>query len=352
MVGAERYERTAAREAHRSGHYKRKLVTTSGEVVLDAPKLRGATFQTAVTERYRRREASVEEAIIEMYLAGVSTRRIEDVSEILWGAGVSAGTVSNLNEKAFESVDAWRTRPLSGGHPYLFVDGIYPKRSRGGSYENVAAMAAIGANSEGRREIAGRAEGFAESKESWKEFLLRLRGRGPSGVRLVTGDKSLGMLGALEEVFPEARYQQCTVRFCRNVFGKVPRQKRTRVAKMLKAIHAQESREASEAKAAEVANSLEWMKLFAAAKVVRKGCAETLAYTDFPMQHWTRIKTNNAIERLNREIRRRTRVVGTFPDGKSALMPVTARLKYIVENEWGRRRYLDVSLLEEKEGRM
>ena len=352
MVGAERYERTAAREAYRSGHYKRKLVTTSGEVVLDAPKLRGATFQTAVIERYRRRETSVEEAIIEMYLAGVSTRRIEDASEILWGAGVSAGTVSNLNEKAFESVDAWRTRPLSGGYPYLFVDGIYLKRSWGGSYENVAVMVAIGVNSEGRREIVGCAEGFTEPKESWKEFLLWLRGRGLSGVRLVTGDKSLGMLGALEEVFPEARYQRCTVHFYRNVFGKVPRQKRTRVAKMLKAIHAQESREASEAKASEVADSLESMRLFAAAKVVREGCAETLAYTDFPMQHWTRIRTNNAIERLNREIRRRTRVVGTFPDGKSALMLVTARLKYIVENEWGRRRYLDVSLLEEKGGRM
>lgn len=352
MVGAERYERTAAREAYRSGHYKRKLVTTSGEVVLDVPKLRGTTFQTAVIERYRRQETSVEEAIIEMYLAGVSTRRIEDASGILWGAGVSAGTVSNLNEKAFESVDARRTGPLSGGYPCLFVDGVYLKRSWGGSYENVAVMVAIGVNSEGRREIAGCAEGFTESKESWKEFLLWLRGRGLSGARLFTGDKSLGMLGTLEEVFPEARYQQCTVRFCRNVFGKVPRQKRTRVAKMLKAIHAQESREASEAKAAGVANSLEWMKLFAAAEVVRKGCAETLAYTDFPMQHWTRIRTNNAIERLNREIRRRTRIVGTFPDGKSALMPVTARLKYIVENEWGRRRYLDVSLLEEKEGRM
>ena len=352
MVGAERYERTAGREAYRSGHYRRKLVTTSGEVVLDVPKLRGATFQTAVIERYRRRETSVEEAIIEMYLAGVSTRRIEDVSEILWGAGVSAGTVSNLNEKAFESVEAWRTRPLSGGYPYLFVDGIYLKRSWGGSYENVAVMVAIGVNSEGRREIVGCAEGFTESKESWKEFLLWLRGRGLSGVRLVTGDKSLGMLGALEEVFPEARYRRRAVHFYRNALGKVPRQKRTRVAKMLKAIHAQESREASEAKAAEVADSLESMKLFAAAKVVREGCAETLAYTGFPMQHWTRIRTNNAIERLNREIRRRTRVVGTFPDGKSALMLVAARLKYIVENEWGRRRYLGVSLFEEKEGRM
>ena len=351
MVGAERYERTAGREAYRSGHYRRKLVTTSGEVVLDVPKLRGATFQTAVIERYRRRETSVEEAIIEMYLAGVSTRRIEDVSEILWGAGVSAGTVSNLNEKAFESVEAWRTRPLSGGYPYLFVDGIYLKRSWGGSYENVAVVVAIGVNSEGRREIVGCAEGFTESKESWKEFLLWLRGRGLSGVRLVTGDKSLGLLGALEEVFPDAKYQRCTVHFYRNVFGKVPRQKRVKVAKMLKAIHAQESREASEAKAAEVADALEAMKLGAAAKVVREGCRETLAYADFPMQHWTRIRTNNAIERLNREIRRRTRVVGTFPDGKSALMLVTARLKYIVENEWGRRRYLDVSLLEDEEGK-
>lgn len=121
---------------------------------------------------------------------------------------------------------------------------------------------------------------------------------------------------------------------------------------MLKATHATESREAASAKAGSVADPLESMKLGAAAKVVREGCAETFAYTDFPMQHWTRIRTNKAIERLNREIRRRTRVVGTFPDGRSALMLVTARLKYIVENEWGRRRYLDVSLFEEKEGRM
>ena len=225
MVGAGRHERTAAREAYRSGHHKRKLVTTGGEVVLDVPKLRGAT-------------------------------------------------------------------------------------------------------------------------------LLRLRGRGLSGVRLVAGDKSLGMLGALEEVFPEARYRRRTVRFYRNVFGKVPRRKRTRAAKMLKAIHAQESREASEAKASEAADPLESMKPFAAAEVVREGCAETLAYADFPMQHRARIGTNNAIERLNREISRLTRVAGTFPDGKPALMLVTARLKYIVENERGRRRYLDVSLLEEKEGGM
>ena len=349
MVGAERYERTAGREAYRSGHYKRKLTTTSGQIELDVPKLRGATFQTAVIERYRRRETSVEEAIIEMYLAGVSTRRIEDVSEILWGAGVSAGTVSNLNEKAYKSVEEWRSRPLSGEYPYVFIDGIYLKRSWGGSYENVSILVAIGVNGDGRREIIGCAEGFTESKDSWREFLLWLRERGLSGVRMVTGDRCQGMVGALEEVFPQARYQRCTVHFYRNVLNKVPKQKRTLVAKMLKAIHAQESKEAAMAKADEVAASLEGMRLGAAAKVVREGCLETLTYTDFPMQHWTRIRTNNAIERLNREIRRRTRVVGTFPDGRSALMLVTARLKYIAECEWGKRRYLDVSLLHDEE---
>lgn len=202
LVGAERYERSAEREAYRSGHYKRKLVTTSGEIELSVPKLRGATFQTAVIERYRRRETSVEEAMIEMYLAGVSTRRIEDVSEILWGAKVSASTVSNLNEKAFESVERWRSRPLESEYPYVYVDGIYLKRSWGGSYENVAVMIAIGVNEDGYREIIGCAEGFTESKDSWMEFLIWLKSRGLKGVRMVTGDKSSGMLGALEEVFP------------------------------------------------------------------------------------------------------------------------------------------------------
>ena len=285
LVGAGRYERTAGREAYRSGHYARKLVTGAGEVELNVPKLRGATFQTAVIERYRRRETSVEEAIVEMYLAGVSTRRIEDVSELLWGAPVSSGTVSNLNEKAFASIEAWR----QGGYPYVFVDGIYLKRSWGGSYENVAVLVAIGVNSAGDREVIGCAEGYTESADSWREFLSWLKGRGLSGVRLVTGDKC----------------------------------------------------------AEEVADELESMRLGAAAGTVRDGFAETLAYTEFPPEHWRRIRTNNGIERINREIRRRTRVVGTFPDGNSALMLVTARLKYIVEHEWGKRRYLDMSKLEE-----
>lgn len=145
---------------------------------------------------------------------------------------------------------------------------------------------------------------------------------------------------------PEASYQRCTVHFYRNVPAGVPKSRRAAVAAMLKAVHAMESREASEAKALAVAEELEGMRLGEAARVVRAGYAETLAYTAFPREHWRRIRTNNAIERLNREVRRRTRVVGTFPDGESALMLVTARLKYVTESEWGSRRYLDVTLLE------
>ena len=346
LVGAERYERTADREAYRAGHYERKLATTSGEVTIRMPKLKGMRFTTAIIERYRRRETSVEEAMIEMYLAGVSTRRIEDVSEILWGSSVSAATVSNLNEKAFEAVEEWRNRPLERAYPYVYVDGIYLKRSWGGSYENVAVMIAIGVNDDGYREVIGAAEGFTESSECWREFLSWLRSRGLRGVRMFTGDKAAGMVGSIAEVFPEAAYQRCTVHFYRNVLAKVPKTRRAKVAAMLKAIHAMESREASERKAAEVADELESMRLEGAAKAVRDGCAETLTYTRFPAAHWRRIRTNNAIERLNREIRRRTRVVGTFPDGNSALMLVTARLKYVAESEWGSRRYLDVTLLE------
>ena len=347
LVGAERYERTADREAYRAGHYERKLATTSGEVTIRMPKLKGMRFTTAIIEHYRRRETSVEEPMIEMYLAGVSTRHIEDVGEILWGSSASASTVSNLNEKAFEAVEAWRNHPLERAYPYVYVDGIYLKRSWEGSHENVAVMVAIGVNDDGYREVIGAAEGFTESAECWREFLSWLRSRGLRGVRMFTGDKAAGMVGSIAEVFPEAAYQRCTVHFYRNVLAKVPKMRRAKVAAMLKAIHSMESREAAEAKALEVASELRAAKLNEAAKVVMDGYAETLAYTRFPREHWRRIRTDNAIERLNREIRRRTRVVGTFPDGKSALMLVTARLKYVAESEWGARRYLDVTLLDE-----
>ncbi len=332
LVGAERHGRTADREAGRAGHYERRLTTTSGEVTIRMPKPEGMRFTTAIIERYRRRETSVEEAMIEMYLAGVSTRRIEDVSEILWGSSVSAAAVSNLSEKAFASVEEWRNRPLDRAYPYACVDGIYLKRSWGGPYENVAVMVAMGVNDD-YREVIGAAKGFTESAECWREFLSWLKSRGLRGVRMLVADKAAGIVGSIAEAFPGAAYQRCTVHFYRSVLARVPKSKRPGVAAMLKAINAMESRGASEAKALEVADELEKSKLGEAARVVREGYEETLTYTRFPREHWRRIRTNNAIERLNREIRRCARVVGTFPDGRSALMLVTARLRYVAESE-------------------
>lgn len=348
LVNAAKYERSGERQGYRSGHYQRNLVTTSGEVKLNVPKLKGIPFETAIIERYRRRECSVEEALIEMYLAGVSVRRVEDITEALWGTKVSPGTISNLNKKAYEHIETWRNRPLNGGnYPYVFVDGIFLKRCWGGEYENVSILIAIGVNEDGYREIIGASEGMKEDKESWKNFLTELKGRGLKGVRLIVGDKNLGMLESIPEVFPDAKYQRCTVHFYRNIFSVTPRSRMKFVAKMLKAIHAQESKEAARNKAAQVAEELRNMKLKEAAKKLEDGIEETLTYMNFPYEHWNKIRTNNTIERLNREIKRRTKVVGTFPDGQSALMLVCARLRHVAGTQWGAKLYMNMKHLDQ-----
>jgi len=347
LTNAGRYERTEARQGYRSGHYERKLTTTSGEVTLKMPKLKKVAFETAIIERYQRRESSIEEALIEMYLAGVSVRRVEDITEALWGTKVSAGTVSNLNKKVYEHIETWRNRPLQGNYPYVYLDGMYLKRNWGGEYENVAILIAMAVNDEGYREVIGAAEGMKEDKASWMEFLKSLKQRGLTGTQLFIGDKCLGLLEAVNEVYPGSKYQRCTVHFYRNVFSVVPRSRMKEVAVMLKAIHAQENKEAAKQKAAAVAEKLREMKLREAAKKIDDGIVETLTYMDFPYAHWSKIRSNNVIERLNREIRRRTRVVGTFPDGNSALMLVCARLRHVASKDWGTKRYMSMTHLHE-----
>lgn len=347
LTQAARYERNETRQGYRSGHYDRNLTTTSGDVTLNVPRLKGISFETAIIERYRRRESSVEEALIEMYLAGVSVRRVEDITEALWGSKVSPATISELNKKAYVHIEDWRNRPLQGGkYPYVYVDGIYLRRNWGGEYENVAILVAIAVNEDGYREVLGAAEGMKEDKASWVNFFQWLKSRGLDGVKLIVGDKCLGMLEAVGEVFPDSKYQRCTVHFYRNVFSVVPRSRVKLVAKMLKAIHAQESKKAAREKAKAVVAQLKEMKLKEAAKKVEDSVEETLTYCDFPYEHCTRIRTNNVIERLNREIRRRTRVVGTFPDGNSALMLVCARLRHVAGTKWGNKKYMNMKHLE------
>lgn len=349
LCGAGRYERSAERVDTRAGSYERKLQTKAGEVKLKVPRLRSLPFESQIIERYRRRESSVEEALMEMYLAGVSVRRVEDITEALWGTRVSPSAVSELNQKLYERIEAWRNQPIEGSFAYIALDGVWLKRSWGGEVKNVAVLVAIGVDEEGYRQVLGVAEGAKEDAESWRQFLRHLKERGLKGVRLVTSDKCLGLVEALGEFYPEADWQRCTVHWYRNVLSMVPKSKSREVAAMLKAIHAQEDREAALKKAADVIEKLTAMKLAKAAACVEEGAAETLAYMGYPREHWTRLRTNNALERLMREIRRRTRVVGAFPDGNSALMLVAARLRHVAGTKWGSRKYLDMSRLAEQD---
>ena len=347
LCQASRYERTQKRQDTRAGHYKRKLDTKAGQVELQVPKLRTLSFETAIIERYRRRESSVEEALIEMYLAGVSVRRVEDITEALWGTRVSPGTVSNLNKKVYDRIEQWIHEPIEGEYTYVFLDGIWLKRCWAGEVKNVSVLVAIGVDQDGFRHVLGVQEGAKEDKESWTRFLRYLKSRGLQGVKLFVSDKCLGLVESLADFYPEAQWQRCVVHFYRNVFTAVPKGRVKEVAAMLKAIHAQEDRQAAEEKITAVTKKLKGMKLSNAAKIVEEGAKETLSYYDFPSQHWRSIRTNNPLERLMREIRRRTRVVGAFPDGQSALMLVAARLRHVSGTKWGTWQYLNMGRLKE-----
>ena len=349
ITGAARYERSGERKAYRAGHYERDLTVKAGKMSLKVPKLKGAVFESAVIERYRRREESVEEALIDMYLAGVSTRQVDDVSQLLWGDRMPSQTLSDKLKKVYADIDEWRGRPLEQDYPYLFMDGVWHKRCWGGSVENVSILVAVGVGMDGRREVLSVAEGMKEDSESWREFIKGRLARGLKGVRLVTGDRCAGLVAAVNELLPGARYQRCMVHFERNILAKVNPKNRDWAADALKAIFSMESRDKALEKAESVAKDMEARKLREAAKCLREGIGETTTYLldDYPREHRRRIRTNNMIERLNREIRRRTRVVGSFPDGRSALMLICARVRYVTSSEWSTRRYLDMSRLGE-----
>ena len=284
-----------------------------------------------------------------MYLAGVSVRRVEDITQALWGTKVSPGTVSNLNKKIYRRIERWRNRRIEEDFPYVYLDGIVLKRTWGGEVRNASVLVAIGVSLAGYRKILGVCEGAKEDKAGWSGFLRHLKERGLGGIQLIISDACLGLVESIAEFYPKAKWQRCTVHFYRNVFSVVPKAKMKTVTIMLKAIHASEDRDAALEKASSVRKKLREMKLTQAANKIRESIAETLTYYDFPSAHWRRIRTNNPLERIMREIRRRTNVVGAFPDGNSALMLVAARLRHIAGTRWSSKRYLNMELLREME---
>ena len=311
ITGAARYERSGGRKAYRPATTNASS-PPSRQARAEGAETQGALFESAVIERYRRREQSVEESLIDMYLAGVSTRQVDDISQLLWGDRMPSQTLSDKLKRIYGEIDQWRTRPLESEYPYVFVDGVWHKRSWGGRVENVSVLVAIGINAEGHREVIGVTEGMREDSASWEQFFRGMIERGLKGVRLVVGDRCAGLVATVGSMLPKAKYQRCMVHFMRNVLSKVPPIHREWASAALKAVFAMESRESALDKAEQVAAEMRSRRLRAAANCLREGVGETTTYLldEFPDGHRRRIRTNNMIERLNREIRRRTRVVG------------------------------------------
>lgn len=261
-------------------------------------------------------------------------------------------TLSDKLKKIYKEIDEWRKRPLESEYPYVFVDGVWHKRSWGGHVENAGVLVAIGVSTEGRREVIAVDEGMLEDAASWEQFFRSMIERGLRGVRLVVGDRCAGLVSTVNSMLPNAKYQRCMVHFMRNVLSKTPPSHREWASAALKAIFAQENRESAMAKAGTVAGEMEERKLKAAANCLREGVGETTTYLlpEFPANHRIKLRTNNMIERLNKEIRRRTRVVGSFPDSNSALMLVCARIRYVTSRSWSDRRYMDMSRLDDNLG--
>jgi transposase-like protein len=233
----------------------------------------------------------------------------------------------------------------------VYLDGIVLKRSWAGEVRNVSLLVAIGVNGDGYREILGICEGAKEDKPGWSAFLKHLKERGLAGVQLIISDACLGLSESAAEFFPEAAWQRCIVHWYRNIFSHVPSTRVREIAAMLKAIHASEDVVAARDKAVRVIGKLHGLRLTKAADLAEAGVEETLTYYAFPEEHWRRIRTNNPLERLLREIRRRTRVVGAFPDGQSALNLAAARLRHVAGTAWSTKRYMNIGLLKDQQMR-
>lgn len=295
IANAARYGRKTGRKAFRAGHCERTLAAKAGKLSLKVPELKGALFGSAVIERCRRRESSVEEALMEMYLAGVSTRRVDDISRLPWGERMPSRTLSDKLKKIYKEIDEWRKRPLESECPYVFVDGVWRKRSRGGSVESVSVLVAIGVGTEGRREAIAVDEGMREDAASWERFFRSMIERGLRGVGLVVGDRCAGLVSTVNSMPPNARYQRCMVRFMRNVLSKTPPGHREWASAALKAVVAQENRESAMAKAGTVAGEMGERKLKAAANCLREGVGEPTAclLPEFPANHRIKLRTDN-----------------------------------------------------------
>ena len=345
-LGAEKSERNSGRVGYRSGYYTRKLVTRVGTMELRVPQDRDGRFSTKLFERYQRSERAFVGALCQMYVEGVSTRKVKKVTEELCGHSFSASAVSRINKKLDEELEAFSKRRLEGEFPYLIIDARYEKVRVDGVIRSQAVLIGIGIDWEGRRQVLAVEVANRESGTSWKEFLVGLKARGLSGVQFVVSDSHEGIRSAVERVLPEAVWQRCYVHFLRNALDHLPRKADDDCMTELRWIY--DRRTLEEAREDLAAWLEKWLpkypKLCAWAE---ENIEQTLSFYRLPRQHHKHLKSTNMIERLNEEIRRRTYVVRIFPDEASCLRLVGA-LCVEKHEEWlEASRYLNMDHLKE-----
>jgi len=317
-IGARRYERTGTRTNQRNGSEERGWDTTVGTLSLAVPKLRKGSFFPALLERRRRVDKALANVVVEAYIRGVSTRKVEALVQQMGVEGMDKSTVSRLSKELDDDVAAFRTRPLDERYVYLWLDATFPKVREGGRVVSMALMIAVGVTEEGERHILGLELGTNENGADWTEFLKSLVERGLKGVRLVTSDDHLGLKKAVQSVLVGTAWQRCTVHFTRNCVAKVPKQAHSGVAAVVRQIFAQGDRKTADEVLARAVDTLS-PRFPAVASMLEEAREDLLAHMAFPPAHWRQIRSTNGLERLNRELARRFDVVGIFPDRSSVI---------------------------------
>jgi putative transposase len=340
-IGAEPHERSDARTTQRNGSRPKTVTTASGDVTIKIPKTRTGSFFPSLLEPRRRIDVALHAVICQAYVEGVSTRRVDDLVIAMGGTGISKSEVSRICAQLDEDVAAWRSRPLDEiTFPYVFLDATYCKARINKRVVSQAVVIATGVSADGRREVLGCAVGDSETEAFWTEFLRSLRDRGLSGVQLVISDSHRGLTNAINTVQQGAAWQRCRVHFMRNALAKVNKGHAEMVAATIRTIFAQPTLDTVRQHVDEVAGML--AKQFpAVAELLRDAKADLTAFADFPHAHWRKIWSTNPIERLNREVKRRTDVVGIFPN-TDALLRLSACVLIEAHDEWqdSDRRYL------------
>lgn len=339
-------ERTPQRLGYRAGYYPRILVTRVGKLELRVPQDRQGRFSTRLFERYQRSERALVQALAEMYVKGVSTRKVKAITEELCGHEFSASAISQINQQMDEELEQFASRRLEEEYPYLILDARYEKVRESGVIRSQAVLKAIGINWEGRRSVLGVELANRETKTSWREFLMRLKDRGLSGVELVITDDHEGLKQAVREILPQAVWQRCYVHFLRNAVDRLPRKRDDDCLRELRWIY--DRRDLKEAHQDLAAWLRKWQEKYPKlCDWVEENIEETFTFYSFPVQHHKHLKSTNMLERLMEEIKRRTNVVRIFPNTDSCLRLIRALAVEMHENWIEAVRYLNMEYLRE-----